>query len=137
MSGLHEEGPIGMKSWWRPRLRTLCEQYGHQFFSENLAALQVNPWASSRFDSQVQLPSQRILLGIAEAAVERGATLILMRAANVWLKSDILNSYSHLYRTKSPRCSFVTRANLGEEAWAEISDRLKSIRALSTPDIQA
>lgn len=125
LAGLHETAPSGMKDWWRPRLRVLCERYGHQYISTKVAALQVNPWASTQFDSDLNLPSQGKMLEIAETAVQRGAILIMMRAAKFWLKSDVLRNHPLLYTTKSPRCSYLTEANLGAEAWREINFALQ------------
>lgn len=125
LSGLHEQAPIGMRNWWRPRLRTLCADYGDKYIAGRIAALQINPWACANFDSSLRLPSRAKLLGIAEGAAKRGATLIVMRARRLWLESDILRAHPHLYGTKSPRCSYVTERNLGMEAWGKIRDALE------------
>lgn len=125
LGGLHDAAPLGMRDWWQPRLRVLCERYGHQYISTKVAALQVNPWASTKFDSDLTLPSQKLMLEIAESAAERGAILIMMRAAKFWLKSASLRTHPSLYTTKSPRCSYVTEANVGTEAWLKINSVLQ------------
>jgi hypothetical protein len=125
LGGLHDSAPLGMRDWWQPRLRVLCERYGHQYISTKVAALQVNPWASTKFDSNLNLPSQQKMLELAEVAVERGAILIMMRAAKFWLKSTSVRNHPSLYTTRSPRCSYVTEANLGAQAWFEINSALQ------------
>lgn len=125
LGGLHDTAPHGMRGWWQPRLRVLCERYGHQYISTKVAALQVNPWASTKFDGGLTLPSQQRMLEIAESAVERGAILIIMRAAKFWLKSALVRNHPSLFTTKSPRCSYVTEANLGAEAWLKINSVLE------------
>lgn len=124
LAGLHSSAPKGMSGWWRPRLRVLCEKYGDQYVSSKVAALQLNPWASTNFDGSLRLPSQSKMLEIAEDAARRGAILLVMRAALQWLESDVLRTHPHRYRTKSPRCSYVTEANLGAEAWDKINAAL-------------
>jgi len=124
LAGLHSDAPKGMCGWWRPRLRVLCEKYGDQYVSSKVAALQLNPWASTNFDSSLRLPSQDRMLEIAEGAAKRGAILLVMRAARQWLESDVLRKHEHRYGTKSPRCSYVTEANLGAEAWGKVNAAL-------------
>lgn len=124
LSGLHSDAPVGMRDWWRPRLRALCERFGDKYVSSKIAALQLNPWASTNFDSSLRLPSQDKMLRIAEDAAERGAIILVMRAARQWLESDVLRAHPHRYGTKSPRCSYVTEPNLGAEAWAKINAAL-------------
>lgn len=121
LAGLHQNAPIGMRDWWRPRLRVLCEHYGEQCVSSKVAALQINPWASAKFDSNLRLPSQIKMLGLAESAARRGAVLVIMRASRLWLESEFIKSYPHRYKTKSPLCSYVTEGNLGTEAWETIN----------------
>ena len=125
LAGLHPDAPIGMSGWWRPRLRSLCDEYGEQFISCNVAALQVNPWASTKYDEDLRLPSRAEMLGRAEAAANRGAALIMIRASKAWLESDVLLKYKHLYRTNSALSSYVTQGNLSPEAWAYINEKLK------------
>lgn len=126
LSGLHETAPPGMRDWWRPRLRVLSEKYGAQFISRNISALQINPWASVNFDSEANLPSQKILIDIAERAAKRGALLLVMRAERLWLQSDIIRNHKYRFSTKSKRCSFVTEGNFGDEAWKNINFALSS-----------
>ena len=124
LAGLHQRAPVGMRDWWRPRLRVLCERYGDQYISTKVAALQINPWASMKFDANLRLPSRRTMLEIAEGIVRRGAILVVMRAERQWLESDLLRTYRHRYRTRAPRCSYITEPNLGSEAWAKINSEL-------------
>jgi hypothetical protein len=127
LSGLHSKAPEGMSEWWRPRLRVLCEKFGDQYVSSKIAALQLNPWASTKFDRNLRLPSQSKMLEIAEDAARRGAILLVMRAARIWLQADGLRTHPLRYCTKSPRCSYVTEANLGAEAWSKVNAALEMI----------
>lgn len=124
LAGLHKDAPDGMRNWWRPRLRTLCEQYGEPFIARNVAALQINPWASAQYDETLRLPSRNLQLKRAEAAVQRGAALIVMRAAKAWFESDVVCHYPHAYRTNSARSSYVSQGNLSPAAWRYIHEKL-------------
>lgn len=124
LAGLHQRAPAGMRDWWRPRLRTLCERYGDQYISTKIAALQINPWASTNFDAYLRLPSRTKMLGLAERAARRGAILLVMRAARLWLESDLIKNYSQRYNTKSVRCSYVSEGNLASETWVKINSAL-------------
>lgn len=128
LAGLHPQAPLGMSGWWLPRLRSLCEKYGSQFISRNVAALQINPWASTKYDETLRLPSRPMMLSLAETAAKRGAAIIMMRASKAWLESDVLRQYPHLYRTNSPRSSYVSEGNLNPEAWSYINMKLKAAK---------
>lgn len=127
LAGLHQNAPVGMSGWWRPRLRSLCQRYGEQFISQNVAALQINPWASAKYDENLRLPSRSVLLGLAEAAAGRGAALIMIRASKAWLESGVLRQYEHIYRTNSALSSYVSEGNLSPEAWAYINEKLAAV----------
>lgn len=124
LSGLHENAPTGMRDWWSPRLRDLCKRYGDQNISKKVAALQINPWASTNFDSNLRLPSRSKMLGLAENAARRGAVIVIMRAERLWLESNCIKNYPHRYSTKSKLCSYVTEGNLRAEAWEKINKAL-------------
>lgn len=128
LSALHPDAPKGMHEWWRPRLRTLCEDAsfgGVEEISKRISALQINPWASEKFDSELCLPSQIMMLNLAEATVKRGAILIVMRASKLWLQSSLIEKHDLRFKTKSPRCSYVTEGNLGAKAWNAITTAMK------------
>lgn len=128
LAGLHPQAPVGMSGWWIPRLRSLCEKYGCQFISRNVADVQINPWASEEYDSELRLPSRSMMLGLAEDAAKRGAAILMMRASKAWFESDVLRQYAHLYKTKSPRSSYVSEGNLSPEAWSYINIKLNAAK---------
>ena len=130
LSGLHPKAPSGMRDWWIPRLRDLCKRYGDQYISTKVAALQINPWASTNFDSDIRLPSRSKMLELAESAAKRDAVIVIMRAERLWLESDCIKNYPHRYSTKSKRCSYITEGNLGNEAWKKINDVLATSKSI-------
>lgn len=120
LSGLHDEAPGGLREWWRVRLRHLIDRWGAQVTSNQVACLQVTPWASSSFDRNLRLPSRAVVLDAAAECAARGAVMILMRAAAQWMEARGLAEYPHLHRVRSWRCSYVSPGNLEPHAWAEV-----------------
>lgn len=127
LSGLHPSAPAGMRDWWRPRLRQLCDIHGEKTIASTVAALQINPWASNKYDAGLKLPSQQSLIGLAEAAVRRSAVLIIMRAGEKWRSSEVIDNYQSTYRTNSYLSSYITEGNLPAAAWREINERISHV----------
>lgn len=121
LAGMHPSAPSGMRDWWRPRLRKLCEIHGEQTIASNVAALQINPWASTNYDERLNLPSRKGQIALAEAAVDRGAVLIIIRAEKLWRSSELIDKYSKTFRTNSYQNSYITEGNLPAEAWRELN----------------
>lgn len=126
LAGLHESAPPGMRDWWRPRLRLLGERFGWQYVANRVAAMQLTPWASSKFDANLRLPSRAQLLKMAGAAARRGAVLIAMRQPALWQQDPDVRIHPDFYPTRSPLCSFVTPGNVGEQAWDRICQVMQS-----------
>lgn len=124
LAGMHPSAPSGMRDWWRPRLRKLSEIHGEQTISSNVAALQINPWASTNYDERLNLPSRKGQIALAEAAVNRGAVLIIVRAEKLWRSSEVIDKYSKTYHTNSYINSYITEGNLPAEAWRELNAQI-------------
>ncbi|OBV38063.1 hypothetical protein [Janthinobacterium psychrotolerans] len=124
LAGMHPSAPSGMRDWWRPRLRKLCEIHGEQTIASNVAALQINPWASTNYDAGLNLPSRKGQIALAEAAVNRGAVLIIIRAEKLWRSSEVIDKYSKTFRTNSYQSSYITEGNLPAEAWRELNEQI-------------
>ncbi|PLY41169.1 hypothetical protein CSZ94_17210 [Janthinobacterium sp. ROICE36] len=124
LAGMHPSAPSGMRDWWRPRLRKLCEIHGEQTIASNVAALQINPWASTNYDAGLNLPSRKGQIALAEAAVNRGAVLIIIRAEKLWRSSEVIDKYSKTFRTNSYQSSYITEGNLPAEAWRELNAQI-------------
>ncbi|MBC7750390.1 MAG: hypothetical protein H7Z73_01540 [Candidatus Saccharibacteria bacterium] len=123
--GLHDESPSGMRDWWRLRLDRLRQNLSvdWQFMSKNIAAIQMNPWASTKFDSSAKLASRDFMFEIARDCAKRDALFVVMRARKHW--DSALKGYEdNLIYTNSCRCSYLTEGNLRKEDWSRI---IKSI----------
>jgi hypothetical protein len=124
--GLHDNSPRGMKDWWHPRLKQLKQKLGidWQTMSHKVAALQINPWASTNFDSDANFRSRELMFDIARSCAERDALFIVMRARKLW-DGALKDCTNNLIYTKSPRCSFVTEGNVQKEDWDKIIKALR------------
>lgn len=123
--GLHDESPLGMKNWWRPRLDKIRQNLGvdWQFMSKNIAAIQMNPWASKKFDSSVKLASRDFMFEIARDCADRGALLVVMRARKYW-DTALIGYEDNLIYTNSCLCSYLTDGNLQKKDWTRIVETL-------------
>lgn len=65
LAGLHREAPSGLSDWWPQRLKALTDKFGTQHVSRHIAALQLTPWASNKFDASLRLPSRTRVLALA------------------------------------------------------------------------
>lgn len=122
LAGLHPDAPVGMRTWWQPRLRHLIEKHTLQGVSRSVAALQLNPWASERFDPRCRPPSQQLLFTIAQQALMRGAIVVRMRCAKIWSTPLQIVGDERVISTKNPRASYLSPGNLGIDRWAMIDD---------------
>ncbi len=124
LSGLNPDAPPGLREWWWARLRTLIELRGAQRVAAKVACLQVTPWASTKFDRTLHLPSRTLMLEAASSCASRGAIMIVMRAESLWLEAAALASSSNRYRVRSWRSSYVTKGNLDPVAWDRVVEAI-------------
>ena len=125
LAGLHHEAPLGLREWWPKRLKALTEKFGVQHVSRQVAALQLTPWASSKFDTSLRLPSRTRLLKLAAKVAQRGAVLLVMRAERHWENSELVKHSLNRYRANSWLCSYVTQGNLPAAAWEKVNTALE------------
>ena len=125
LAGLHHEAPSGLSEWWPQRLKMLTQKFGAQHVSKHVAALQLTPWASNKFDASLRLPSRTRLLALAAEVAQRGAVLLVMRAERHWEDSALVKQSPNRYRANSWLCSYVTQGNLPAAAWEKINTALE------------
>lgn len=126
--GLHPGANKMLRAWWGPRLGSLIEQFGLQKVSQSIAAIQLNPWASQKFDASRRgvLPSRKLMLDIAEATAKRGALLVVMRSVRLWFASEMIARHSKKIINHHPICSYVSQGNLGEHGFSAIESAIKN-----------
>jgi len=104
---------IKLKKWWGNRLRELINRFGARAVSRSIAAIQLFPWASSKFDPTVSNPSRELMLQTVERQLIRRPLLVVMRSRKLWHKSAAIAEYENQIQNGNPLCSYVSSGNLG------------------------
>ena len=128
LAGLHPDAPLGLRTWWHARLKWLIQEFGAQHVSKSVACLQLTPWASSKFDESLRLPSRKLFLEAANRCAERGAVMLVMRGERFWLQAEVLNATQKRFRVNSWRSSYVSPGNISSDGWHAITRALRSAR---------
>lgn len=118
--GLNPGGNEVLHRWWLRRLGALIALTDLTTVSRQVVATQLTPWASRKFDPDCTLPSRRLMLQVAESAVDRGALLVVMRSARLWNESPKIAGYGNKVLARNPRCSYVSRGNFQPQDWRKI-----------------
>lgn len=127
-AALHDDAPTGTRDWSRRRLRALTDIFGRQHVSQTVACLQLNPWASQKWDAGCVLPSRSIQLELADQAARRGAVILIMRSERLWLQAPGVKMSPRRHRVNSWRSSYVSPTNMNTESWNSICDALAGHR---------
>ena len=125
LGGLHPDAPSGIRAWWLPRLRELITAYGEQAVSQRVACLQLTPWASTKFDSTLRLPSRRVILEAASRCATRGAVMVVMRAEKLWLEAEALRTTRLRFKVNSNLTSYLSPGNLPPDAWQNVFEAVR------------
>ncbi len=125
-SALHPEAPIGVGETWTRRTEELTAKFGAQHVANSIAALFLTPWRAMSFDERLRLPSRKAMLGLAESAAARDATLLLLRGAESWLESTELAALSptRLIQARNGRAMDISPETLGFEGWDRVCKRI-------------
>jgi hypothetical protein len=121
LAGLHPEAPSDLRKWWLMRLKALTQKFGAQHVSRQVAALQLTPWASNKFDDSLRLPSRAGLLALADRVAQRGAVILVMRAERLWEESAAVKQSLNRYRANSWLSSHVSPGNFPAVAWQKVN----------------
>lgn len=110
---LNPKLPSPGRDWWSRRLRPLVEGTDLHSVAKNVLCVEYFPYHSVNFARRTpRVPSQRYSTWLVEAAVARGAHIVLMRGEWAWLPSvPSLRDYAHLHRLGNPQSPYVSRKN--------------------------
>lgn len=113
-------------TWWRKRVRELALDVGFESVAQRLACIQFTPYHSREYSSaSPRLPSQQYSFHLVQRAMARGAEIVVMRSASLWLSAvPELASYAHLHRGTNPRAPFISPGNL-KLAYHVVAERLR------------
>lgn len=117
--------PGGM--WWRRTLRGLLE-LGHSYdlLARRVLAVQFHGYHSAAWQPlPITLPSQPYGFALVRRAVERGAVIVLGRAASAWrVAVPQLGPYENVVRPRSLRNAALSRGNFSPPEFAKMADAL-------------
>ncbi len=124
---LHPGAPAQLRSIWLARVASLIDAFGAQHVANSVAALPLTPWASADFDERLRLPSRARMLGLAAAAANRGATLVVTCSEEQWTEAQEVADLGpeRRVRARSWRATHLTSENLGAAAWHAICRRIE------------
>jgi hypothetical protein len=112
-------------NWYRKRFKTLLDEENSrswQWLSNNLAMIQIVPWASKKWRN-VKLPSRHLMAETVQRLIEvnPNVLIVVMRQKNYWL--NVIGSYPKIIINKRPICSYITQGNFGDD-WHSIRNQL-------------
>jgi hypothetical protein len=127
LSALHPDAPAWLRGWWEARLSELVERFGAQHVSNAVAAVFLRPWPGEAFIAEPRLPSRSRMLGVAAAAAERDAILLMLRGAELWTEHADIAALppTRLFAPRSWRAADVNATNLGDQAFDEVCKRIE------------
>lgn len=117
--------------WWRQCLSGLKRAgFTYEELAELVMAVDFHGYHSTNWTGlPITFPSQPYGFTLVNQAIDRGAVIVLMRAARFWkVAVPRLNAYPKTVQAKNPRRSTVSKGNFGAEAWQMILDALGNNR---------
>jgi hypothetical protein len=109
--------------WWRRCLGgPMGEGRDPEAIAPRVLSVEFHGYHSRSWSAPpVTLPSQRFGFALVEAAIGRGATIVLLRGERAWMVAvPALGSYAGCVRNPHPRVSRISAGNLGEEGYGKV-----------------
>lgn len=133
---LREEFVSGDGSWWKTCLGAIATSAERPISSlaDDVLSIEFLPYHSISYRTvPVTLPSQRYSFGLVRAAIERGATIVVLRGRRSWtvavpelLKADVVFS-------GNPRVGAISPGTLGEDSFNRIVEVFGASSKLRPP----
>jgi hypothetical protein len=113
--------------WWRQSLRRLIERFGAEQVANQVVCLEFHAYHSGTYKPlPVTLPSQWFVFGKLREAIDRGATVVVMRGQAAWRRAvPELLSHQQAFTTRSVRASVVSPRNC-PDGWDQILVRIEA-----------
>lgn len=121
------EARMGGCRWWRRRTRELANDAGFERVARHIACVQYFPYHSDSFTAATpRVPSQEYSFHLVRQAIQRGAEIVILRSARLWLSAvPELTNYRRVHRGTNPRAVFVSRGNL-KSSYDVIAERVRN-----------
>lgn len=114
-----EENYIEYSDYWQKKLNYLIQATSKEKVAKNIAILQLFPYHSKKFKlipkriSGGYLETQNYNYYLVKKAIERKATIIILRGKKLWYKAvPLLEEYENKCFTNSPQNTTLTKINL-------------------------
>jgi hypothetical protein len=115
--------------WWRLRLGALIARYGAEVVASQVLCLEYFPYHSARFDTSTpRIPSQEYNFELLRRALDRGATVVAMRALRNWQKA-VPELADRTFSLNSAQAVYVSPRNC-PEGFLAVCDRLERGRII-------
>lgn len=109
-------------AWWRQKLRLLMTTAGEGAIRQRLAVIEYFPYHSVSDTDPPLLPSQHFVFALVSEAVQREATIIVMRKARAWTATvPELQRYRMAFWNANPRQAAVSPGNIGADAFQALA----------------
>ena len=125
LAGLHPKAPCAFRDWYRRPFGFLIDKFDPQHVSQNVAIVQINPWASEEFDLNCELPSRQQQVDIVLQAVRRGAVAIIGRSVRFW--QGQLGCGENIHIARNSRNPTLSPGGLAQEAFCDVISALSVI----------
>jgi hypothetical protein len=122
--------------WWidekKGRLRKLLEISDSKTIANKICCIEYFPYHSKKFKKiKEPLPSQKYTFYLVKKAIERKATIIIMRSKNLWFDAvPELKNYKTIYILKSPQNVVLSEHNCPKKSFNLIEKILTSAKNL-------
>jgi len=92
-------------AWWTKNLRHIIGLFGERHVAQSILAVQLFPYHSRAFKCpKERLPSQEFSVRLVRSAIQRSATIIIMRSRAIWEKYlPELATYRYVFQLRNPR----------------------------------
>jgi hypothetical protein len=119
----------GGGKWWRQRLKMLIARCGLEQVARNLFCVEYFPYHSKKFSGKMPLiPSQQYGFSLVQAAIDRGAMIIVLRSAAQWHAAiPALTSYKRYFVIRTPKARAAPYSPMLFPGW--IYDRTMRVTA--------
>ena len=104
---------LSTSGYWKRKLGRLTESVGLDVVARNVLCVEYFPYHSKSFrHRRLQLPSQQYGFGLVRQAIDRQATVLLLRSERIWHKAvPELASYPQVYKLNSVQNATVSAKN--------------------------
>jgi hypothetical protein len=117
----------GAYRYWHQRLAALIARFGIDRIGKSVASVQWFPYRSPTFTRLPRLlPSQSYGFSLVRQAIQRGATIVLLRSRKLWLEAVPELARMPYIELNAPRNMSVSPGNMPPGAFETLCQRLTS-----------